>query len=144
MNSMDLDFAGRRELIETIEAQRFYLAEMTGRVEPSDLQPGARLTSTEMRIMSALSTQRGKIVTEEGLLAAAYFDRPDCDWPELKIMAVWICKLRRKITVPIRSVYGVGYVIDKPADPLGHLSDWQRRADEEGCGALIKAIGDVA
>ena len=142
--SVDLDFAHRDRLIEIIEAQRFALEDMTGHPEASEVLPGEHLTQIESRVFAALSAQRGKLVTNEGLFAAAYFDRPDCDWPSLKIVDVWVCKLRKKVAVPIRTVIGRGYVIDKPADPLGHLTDWQERADEEGCGAVVLALrGDV-
>lgn len=136
----DFEFAPRERLLEEIAHLRFAIDEMTGRPEPTEILPGEHLTPSDVRIFSALTAQRGKIVSREGLLTALCYDRPDCDWPDINIVDVRVCILRKKVSASIRTVHGEGYVIDRPADPLRHLANCQDRADDEGCGALIAAL----
>lgn len=68
-----------------------------------------RLTSSEARLFAFLTTR--EIATKPAIMQALYSDRPDDD-PEIKIVDVFICKLRRKIQrygVEITTVWGRGY-----------------------------------
>lgn len=71
------------------------------------------LTGKEYACLEFLAIRRGMTVTKEMFLAHLYAGR---DEPEMKIIDVFICKLRRKLTdagVPpvIETVWGRGYTI---------------------------------
>src|SRR5260221_2612574 len=51
-------------------------------------------------------------VTRESLYIVLYADRPECDWPEEKVMDVQICKLRRILRrhgIAIETRWGEGW-----------------------------------
>ncbi len=71
------------------------------------------LTGKEYACLEFLATRRGMTVTKEMFLAHLYGGR---DEPEMKIIDVFICKLRRKLsdagaTGIIETVWGRGYTI---------------------------------
>lgn len=73
---------------------------------------GYGFTNCEIRLIELLARREGQTLTKDCLLHGMYFDRPDCDWPELKIIDVFVCKLRRKLEgTPheIETVWGLGY-----------------------------------
>lgn len=70
----------------------------------------ATLTRQEFDILEALRSAAPRMMTKEALLAALYQLRSD--EPEIKIIDVWICKLRKKLKplgVNIETVWGRGY-----------------------------------
>lgn len=98
-----------RELSEARETIRQLRAEMEN---ACDWVPRVELglTPAEGRILVALF-RRGRS-TKEQLLEAVHGHRPDADRPELKIVDVFICKLRRKLAgfgVEIVTIWGCGY-----------------------------------
>lgn len=67
------------------------------------------LTRLEQRFLIALGT--GRLMSKERLHDQIYGDDPD-GGPELKIVDVFICKLRKKLTpygVAIETIWGRGY-----------------------------------
>jgi two-component system cell cycle response regulator CtrA len=71
------------------------------------------LTGKEYACLEFLATRRGMTVTKEMFLAHLYGGR---DEPEMKIIDVFICKLRRKLSDAgaagiIETVWGRGYTI---------------------------------
>lgn len=74
-----------------------------------------RLTSSEARLFAFLTTR--EVATKAAIMQALYSDRPDED-PEIKIVDVFICKLRKKVVpfgVDIETVWGRGYTLrDRP------------------------------
>jgi two-component system cell cycle response regulator CtrA len=72
-----------------------------------------RLTKFETRMLEALMGAGGAIKSKEALLAAAYADRWGTDdEPEIKIVDVFVCKLRKKLTphgIKIETMFGQGY-----------------------------------
>ncbi len=75
------------------------------------------LTGKEYACLEFLATRRGMTVTKEMFLSHLYGGR---DEPEMKIIDVFICKIRRKLTeagVPpvIETVWGRGYTIPTDA-----------------------------
>ena len=75
-----------------------------------DAPPQLSLTTAEARVLGVL-TQKG-FATKDALMSALYWNRPDGDMPEIKIVDVFICKLRKKLTrfdLPIETVRGQGY-----------------------------------
>lgn len=76
------------------------------------------LTGKEFACLEFLALKRGSTVTKEMFLAHLYGGHEE---PEMKIIDVFVCKLRRKLAdagVPglIETVWGRGYTI--PAEPL--------------------------
>jgi len=72
------------------------------------------LTGKEYGILELLSLRKGQTLTKEQFLNHLY---GGIDEPELKIIDVFICKLRKKLTVAtqgdnyIETVWGRGYVL---------------------------------
>ena len=76
------------------------------------------LTGKEYQIMELLSLRKGTTLTKEMFLNHLY---GGMDEPELKIIDVFICKLRKKLAAAtggehhIETVWGRGYVLREPA-----------------------------
>lgn len=92
-----------------------------------------QLTKSEWRIAAYLKERFGRVVSREALLSAMH---PDVDsQPEIKIIDVFICKLRRKIDVAmqggahelLQTVWGRGYLL---ADPKVDLAPSPSMASE--------------
>jgi two-component system, cell cycle response regulator CtrA len=72
-----------------------------------------RLTGKEFAILELLAANAGKTVTKAAILSHLY---GGLDEPEMKIIDVFVCKLRRKIgSECIETVWGRGYAIIDPA-----------------------------
>src|ERR1700760_1118437 len=75
------------------------------------------LTSKEYSILELLSLRKGTTLTKEMFLNHLY---GGIDEPELKIIDVFVCKLRKKLTIAaggenyIDTVWGRGYVLKDP------------------------------
>ncbi len=88
---------------------------------------GRRLhvTGKEYSILELLSLRKGTTLTKEMFLDHLYGGR---DEPELKIIDVFICKLRKKIAALsgghhyIETVWGRGYVLKEPDEATGPAS----------------------
>jgi DNA-binding response OmpR family regulator len=69
------------------------------------------LTGSEMRLLTALADRFPDVVTKEGIMDALYFDQID-DEPEIKIVDVFVCKVRKKVEalgLTINTAWGLGY-----------------------------------
>jgi two-component system cell cycle response regulator CtrA len=83
-----------------------------------DTQP-LHLTGKEYGILELLSLRKGTTLTKEMFLNHLY---GGMDEPELKIIDVFICKLRKKLTTAcggdnyIHTVWGRGYVLREPSE----------------------------
>lgn len=81
-----------------------------------DAQP-IHLTGKEYGILELLSLRKGTTLTKEMFLNHLY---NGMDEPELKIIDVFICKLRKKLSTAtggdnyIETVWGRGYVLRDP------------------------------
>jgi two-component system cell cycle response regulator CtrA len=77
------------------------------------------LTGKEYQMLELLSLRKGTTLTKEMFLNHLY---GGMDEPELKIIDVFICKLRKKLAMAtegdhyIETVWGRGYVLRDPAD----------------------------
>jgi DNA-binding response OmpR family regulator len=128
----DVDWPGR---VAALEAQIDRL-----RAEMDGLKAAARrstlgkvplclgLTAQEARVLSALCERHE--ATKEQLMAAVYEAHDDA--PALKIVDVFICKIRRKALpygVTIRTIWGRGYALDgKDRQRLQALAAEERAA----------------
>ena len=89
-----------------------------------------RLTKKEYSILELLSLRKGTTLTKEMFLNHLY---GGVDEPELKIIDVFVCKLRKKLALAtggkhyIETVWGRGYVLrdpaPEPAATLPHTAD---------------------
>ena len=76
------------------------------------------LTPKEYEILELLSSRKGMILTKEMILNHLY---GGMDEPEIKIIDVFVCKLRKKLTQAtggdhyIDTIWGRGYVLQNPA-----------------------------
>ena len=90
-----------------------------------DGQP-VHLTGKEYSILELLVLRKGMVLTKEAFLNHLY---GGMDEPEMKIIDVFICKLRKKLALAgadnlIGTVWGRGYMIREPSSsPLGVLHD---------------------
>jgi len=82
------------------------------------------LTAKEYGILELLSLRKGQTLTKEQFLNHLY---GGIDEPELKIIDVFICKLRKKLTAAtggsacIETVWGRGYVLRDPDPAQGPI-----------------------
>jgi two-component system cell cycle response regulator CtrA len=110
------------------------------------------LTAKEYRILELLSLRKGTVLTKEMLLDHLY---AGTDEPELKIIDVFVCKLRKKLAQAtggnhyIVTIWGRGYslrdpteaAVPKSAGRRGSRPEPGRRAPNEKCGAKSSRHG---
>ncbi len=79
------------------------------------------VTGKEYGILGLLSLRKGTTLTKEVFLNDLY---GGMDEPEMRIIDVFVCKLRKKLTAAtggenyIETVWGRGYVLRDPVDEL--------------------------
>jgi two-component system, cell cycle response regulator CtrA len=88
-------------------------------------QVGVNLTGKEYQMLELLSLRRGTTITKEMFLGQLY---GGMDEPEIKIIDVFICKLRKKLAVAsggkdyIETVWGRGYLLREPEEVKAKMS----------------------
>jgi len=88
-----------------------------------------RLTGREYAILELLAIRKGATLSKEIFLNHLYGGMEE---PEFKIIDVFVCKLRKKLTDVldgknyIETVWGRGYVLREPADEGPYASDAER------------------
>jgi two-component system, cell cycle response regulator CtrA len=86
---------------------------------------GLHLTGKEYQILELLSLRKGTTLTKEMFLNHLY---GGMDEPEIKIIDVFICKLRKKLTSAldgkdyIETLWGRGYVLREPSEDEARIS----------------------
>ena len=97
-----------------------------------DSQP-VHLTGKEYAILELLALRKGTTLTKEMFLNHLY---GGIDEPELKIIDVFVCKLRKKLSVAtagenyIETVWGRGYVLREPAAAQDDASIVEEKVEE--------------
>ena len=92
------------------------------RIVSVDDQP-VHVTGTEYAILELLSLRKGTVLTKEMFLDRLYHGMNE---PELKIIDVFLCKLRKKLAQAtggnhyIETVWGRGYMLRDPGGDGGH------------------------
>ncbi len=79
--------------------------------------PGAHLTRSERQVLRALVEAAPRIATKDALLDALMAGREGDDAPELKIIDVRICVMRKKLRpsgILIHTHWGIGYTLTAP------------------------------
>jgi DNA-binding winged helix-turn-helix (wHTH) protein len=118
------------------------------RVATVDRRP-LRLTGKEYVILELLSLRKGTTLTKEMFLNHLY---GGMDEPKLKIIDVFVCKLRKKLAQAtggdhcIQTVYGRGYVLRDPppmpaVTPVVTPEGLGGRHDETGTRAPERTVG---
>ncbi|HEY0920612.1 winged helix-turn-helix domain-containing protein [Devosia sp.] len=85
-----------------------HLEAMLGMTPPPPVWLG--LTPQEGRVLGLLAKRER--ANRDQIYAALYSTRPDADGPEMKIVDVFVCKLRKKLRaadIAIDTLWGVGY-----------------------------------
>lgn len=100
---------------DRIEAAIWVLEEITGDHSGRVMSVMQRygLTRTQARLVLALAARPGRPMSRDALVAAVY--DMDTDPGDTKIIDVFIHKIRAK-GVKIRTLWGMGWVIDEPLD----------------------------
>jgi DNA-binding winged helix-turn-helix (wHTH) protein/TfoX/Sxy family transcriptional regulator of competence genes len=104
------------------------------------------LTEKEYGIIELLSLRKGTILTKEMFLDHLY---GGTDEPELKIIDVFVCKLRKKIAEAtgghhyIETVWGRGYVLRDPAAPWAAGASTLDENLAERIRAVLAGTGSV-
>lgn len=111
----------RDDYVATVEAENETLRE---RIRHLESMLGYRLTipimfdltASEGRMLSAMLTR--DLMSRQQLLDALYGHKPVDDEPEIKIIDVYACKMRKKLKpfgIYISSKWGQGYYLTKEA-----------------------------
>lgn len=110
------------DYVYVLEGQIEALRAAASTMDTNFLQSAFKMTLTEANIVVLLS--KGEPKSKAAILNALYWNKPDTDWPELKIVDVFICKIRRKLTgsgISVLTLWGTGYQmsgLDKLADVM--------------------------
>lgn len=83
-------------------------------------------STQERQYLQYLLLHRNKVVTKDALYMHLYSGLPDADWPEVKIVDVYICKIRRRlvaanIPVIIETFWGRGWMLKEDANAVKQL-----------------------
>ena len=101
------------DLIVNVDAKTVYIKQI--RVD---------LTDKEYRMLELLSLRRGTTITKEMFLSELY---GGMDEPEIKIIDVFMCKIRKKLATAsggkdyIETVWGRGYLLREPEEVKAQL-----------------------
>lgn len=102
-----------------------------------DVPAGLRLTKREDLVLRSLLKR--PLATKEQVMSDAYADLYDLgDEPEIKIVAVFVCKIRKKMKpfgLTIETQFGVGYRV--PPETRQAI----RRMNEEALGEMVRRAG---
>ncbi|CAM5764651.1 winged helix-turn-helix domain-containing protein [Bosea minatitlanensis] len=120
--------------LEALEAENGRLRDRVAELEDAlgftiDMPVYLGLSQTEARLFGAL--MRRPVWSREQLMVALYSHRPD-EPPEIKIVDVFICKIRRKLKplgIEIENLWGQGYRL-APAMRDRALAIIQQRAGQ--------------
>jgi two-component system cell cycle response regulator CtrA len=88
-------------------------------------QVRVNLTGKEYQMLELLSLRRGTTITKEMFLSQLY---GGMDEPEIKIIDVFMCKIRRKLATAsngkdyIETVWGRGYLLREPEEVSAKMS----------------------
>lgn len=91
------------------------------------------LTAREFDFLETLMLHKGVLLTKERFMTRLY---ADSEAPDSKIVDVFVCKLRRKLTAAgaaeiIRTVWGRGYVVFEPTQAAIELARKGRQPEAE-------------
>jgi two-component system cell cycle response regulator CtrA len=135
--AVDVPVATEGQTGSTIRTGKL-VVNLDARVVSVDNKP-VHLTGKEFGILELLSLRKGTTLTKEMFLNHLYHGMHE---PELKIIDVFVCKLRKKLAQAtggrhyIETVWGRGYVLRDPAPMPAATIAMTQKADE---GRLVNA-----
>lgn len=102
----------RQPLEELVETQRERIRQLEELLVPDGTRVPKEwgLTTKEARVFSHLTTR--ELATKQTIMQALYFDLHSDEEPQVKIVDVFVCKLRKKLKpydVQIETFWGQGY-----------------------------------
>lgn len=112
MKHVDPERLSREQLIDYVFNLESRLEEAGAvlKAQPlANLRSAFDLSNQEAKLLAALSDGRNH--SKESILSALYYERPD-EAPEIKIVDVFVCKLRKKLVgypIVIETLWGSGY-----------------------------------
>lgn len=115
----DPEMMTRDELVDEVLLMRWNLDLLKSDVSPAvEYALAHKLTPAEARIFVYLCAAKGGLRSQARIHEAIYNDMPET--PDVKIVDVLICKIRKKLTTPddglsIVTVWGYGYRL------VGHI-----------------------
>jgi len=83
------------------------------------------LTNSERQVFGLLFRRSGAVVNRYALYDHLYSLKPECDWPDVKVVDVYVHKIRRKLRalgIEIRTHWGVGYAVMPPQATAGKVA----------------------
>lgn len=98
---------------DEIETLRERVRQLEERLAPQFAVPVEWALTGKEALMFAALVARGE-ASKQALMDALYSDKPDGDEPEIKIVDVFICKLRKKLRpygIEIQTIWGRGYAL---------------------------------
>ena len=115
---MDVDarIYALQKVIEGLEEKIAYLEDLLGMSLDAPIELG--LTPSEARVLGLLLKR--DVATKDGLMVALY-GRGNREEAEIKIVDVFICKIRKKLkpfSLTIETVWGQGYTMPKESKAL--------------------------
>lgn len=91
---------------------------LSGSLDIDNVPAVAQLTNSEAQLVVLLRNKSPGYATKQGLMDQMYAFRLGDDEPEIKIIDVYVCKLRKKLAlheITIDTVWGRGYAMSKPS-----------------------------
>lgn len=115
---MDLTHKSRTDLEAENCRLKDRIQELEGLLsEPDEFVP-IKMSQTHKRLLGLFRKRR--LVTKDFAFSALYGSRPECDQPEIKIVDVMVCKLRKRLEpygITIETQWGIGYYISEESRP---------------------------
>jgi DNA-binding response OmpR family regulator len=93
----------------------------------------AALTRAEAEMLQILIDAKSAVMSKEKLLTSLYWQ--ENDEPNIKMIDVWICKLRKKISplgLNIQTIWGNGYRLIIAAAPLTYQLKYKKQGGRDG------------
>ena len=109
----------RDQLVALLQTENEVLRERVRQLESKltvqcDMPLEFALTAHEHKILKMMVKRPGMVVTKEQFLTELYWDRAGADEPAIKIIDVFLCKIRKKLApfgISIETVWGRGYYV---------------------------------
>jgi len=106
--------------VEELQEQLEYVTG-TSQIEMMEVAGELGLTQSEASLFLILRAAKGGLVSYDTLYTRLFCLRPESEWPDSKIIAVYIHKLRKKLkTYTITTVWGTGVYLRKNNEEANH------------------------
>lgn len=105
--------------IDAVEYLLGVIDELVDRPAQPWALPGVMMTVGERNVFYTLARAKGRIVSKVGIMRGYMLGRGADDEPELKIIDVFVSRLRKKLSgtgIEIFTQWGVGYRMTAPTD----------------------------